>query len=250
MSRPAFSFDDIAAECTVTTGCYRLDGRLLGLRIAVPEALHGCHPFNASAYDFLQQLRKEIFEWGIIEFPGLPLNPTNYTLAQRAPQQHAYSSNPYLTDFCQSPHQDTPPYPTAFWLAAPRRYFATWVMGHTMAERFYQLQGQQPQLSVDALHEQWVARSLEEGSGLLLNRQPGLLILDNSHHNRLYHARTSLLSAQQAADVYSDTPMYAFNEVGLLHYIDQMDSRRGDEHRDAQARQRVAEFMAREGLQG
>ena len=114
----------------------------------------------------LQQLRKEIFEWGIIEFPGLPLNPTNYTLAQRAPQQHAYSSNPYLTDFCQRPHQDTPPYPTAFWLAAPRRYFATWVMGHTMAERFYQLQGQQPQLSVDALHEQWVARSLEEGSGL------------------------------------------------------------------------------------
>ena len=74
MYRPAFSFDDIAAECTVTTGCYRLDGRLLGLRIAVPEALHGCHPFNASAYDFLQQLRKEIFKWGIIEFPGLPLN--------------------------------------------------------------------------------------------------------------------------------------------------------------------------------
>lgn len=246
---PTFCFADIAAECEVVEGVYRLDGRALGLRIHVPSALFNRHPFNSSAYGFLQQLRTQIFEWGLVEFPGLPLNPCNYTLAQRAPQQHSYSSNPYLTDFCQSPHQDTPPYPTAFWLAARRRYFATWVMSRRLADQFYRDRARQPRFSVEGWHRQWLDSSLEEGSGLLLNREPGLLLIDNSECNGLYHARTCQFAAQQAEPGFCrDTPMYAFNEVGLLHYLQQMDSRRGGEHIDLAEQAAVRAFVEAESL--
>ncbi len=249
MPRQPFSFSDLAAECQISPRHYQLDGRALGLRIEVPVELQQHYPYNGSAYGFLQQLRAQIFEFGVVEFPGLPLNPRNYTLAQRAPQQHAYSSNSYMTDSCQSPHQDTPPYPTAFWLPAERRYFATWIVSQVAMQRFYQRQAAQPQLSVEALHRELVAESVADGSGLLCNQRPGLLLIDNSHHHQLYHARTANFAAQAAQpDFASDTPMYAFNEVGLLNYLDVMDSRRGPEHRDAEEMAEVQAFMQREQL--
>src|SRR5690606_31269730 len=118
-----FNFDDLARDCAVEIGHRRLDGRAIGARVHVPAALLGQYPYNASCYAFLQQLRAAIDEFGLIEFPGLPVNRTNHTLAQRAPWQHDYSPNPYMTDICQAPHQDTPPFPTGFWLGAPRRLF-------------------------------------------------------------------------------------------------------------------------------
>ncbi|MBA6411803.1 hypothetical protein H2508_01605 [Parahaliea sp. F7430] len=251
MSRLPFTFADIESDCVIETGHYRLDGRSLGMRIRVPEPLMQQAPYNSSAYDFLQQLRPQIFAYGLLEFPNLPLNPQNHTLAQRAPQQHAYSSNPYMTDFCQSPHQDTPPYPTAFWLDAPRQYFATWVMSERGLEKFYR-QGQGLAASeLEALHRELVPASLAEGWGLLLNQQPGLLLIDNSHHQSLYHARTCNFAAQDAQpDFCQDEAMYAFNEVGLLNYIDMLDSRRGTQHRDSDEVERVRQFMQRENLAG
>ncbi len=251
MARIPFSYQDLAADCEIHTGHYTLDGRQLGARVVVPTELMGQYPYNSSAYGFLQQLRQAIFDYGLIEFPGLPLNPQNHTLAQRAPQQHSYSSNPYMTDFCQSPHQDTPPYPTAFWLDAPRRFFATWVMSTAGAEHFYQQQALQPQLEIEALHRQLLPASLAQGSGLLLNQSPGLLLIDNSQHQQLYHARTCNFAAQAAEpDFASDSPMYAFNEVGLLNYIDLLDSRRGPEHRVGAEMAVVRAFMDAERLQG
>lgn len=245
MPRVPFSFADIAAECRVETAVHRLDGRALGARIHVPDALRGRYPYNGSAYGFLQQLRSAILDYGLLEFPDLPLNPQNYTLAQRAPQQHQYSSNPYLTDFCQQPHQDTPPYPTAFWLPAPRRYFATWVMGEPGLQRV--MAAQRNGRTLDEVHRALQAQSVAQGWGLLLNQQPGLLLIDNSAHNGLFHARTGNWTAQrQQPDFDSDTPMYAFNEVGLLHYLDVMDSRRGRAHRHAAEREEVQRFMAAE----
>ena len=245
MSRVPFRFADIAAECCVESGVHRLDGRALGLRIDVPEVLRSRYPYNGSAYGFLQQLRHEILEHGLIEFPALPLNPQNYTLAQRAPQQHQYSSSPYLTDFCQQPHQDTPPYPTAFWLSAPRRYFATWVMGETGVQRV--MTAQRSGVSIDDVHRRLQSESIEEGWGLLLNQQPGLLLIDNSSRNRLFHARSCNWQAQQAQpDFDSDTPMYAFNEVGLLNCIDVMDSQRGTADRNAEECEEVRRFLQSE----
>jgi hypothetical protein len=251
VARCEFAFSDIAAECEVVSGVHHLDGRDLGLRIHVPQALQGRFPFNCSAYDFLQFLRPQIHQYGLIEFLGLPLNPSNYTLAQRAPQQHGYSSNPYMTDRCQSPHQDTPPYPTAFWLAEPRRFFATWVMSTRGLQNFLSAQRQTPAAEIEALHRRLVPQSLRDDTGLLLNQSPGLLLIDNSPHHALYHARTCDFVAQaQTPDFAEDAPMYAFNEVGLLNYMDALDSRRGAAHRDARETAHVREFMEAERMAG
>lgn len=249
MAQVDFSFQDLVRDCQVQTGIYQLDGKALGAKLWVPDELLNQHPYNVSGYDFLQQLRSSIFEYGLIEFPNLPLNKKNHTLAQRAPQQHAYSANTYMTDFCQSPHQDTPPYPTAFWLAKPRQYFATWVMSLQGVERFYHYQQAHPSLSIDEIHQRLVPESLANHTGLLLNQAPGLLLIDNSDRQSLYHARTCNFSAQvKHPNFDTDNPMYAYNEVGLLNYIDILDSRRGQSDRDAQQLESVRQFMLDEGL--
>lgn len=217
---------------------WHIDGKPLGLRIDIPAKLRQQQPFNASAYTHLRALREEIHQHGIVWLTNLPVNKTNHTLAQRSPYQHGYSSNPYLTDICQAPHQDTPPHPTAFWLGDTRRFSATWVMGEAGARRYYQFAQQHPQLSVEQIHRQLVPDSLENGWGILINQQAGLILIDNSQHAKLYHARTCNFAAVDALPAgstmhYTDTPMYAYNEVGLLHYIDQLDERRGLDHRDA-----------------
>lgn len=248
MAKAAFTFNDLARECQVESGHYLLDGRQLGLRIVIPEALKSEYPYNGSAYGFLQQLRAEIFASGIVEFPGLPVNPVNHTLIQRAPQQHSYSSNTYMTDRCQSPHQDTPPYPTAFWLNQPRKYFATWVVSQQGMQKFYDCLDQKL-LSVEQIHSYLVPQTLMDKSGLLLNQLPGLLLIDNSSSQNLYHARTCDFTAQASHPGFeTDTGMYAFNEVGLLHYIDRLDSRRGGADRDDTEKHQILEFMQKEGL--
>jgi hypothetical protein len=217
----------------------------------VPEALRKTYPYNASAYVFLQQLRAAIFELGILEFPGLPLNRQNHTLAQRAPQEHAYSANPYLTDWYQSPHQDTPPYPTAFWLGAPRRYFATWVLSGPAAHSFYAEREARPHATLEQLHRELVPQTLARRSAVLLNREPGLLLIDNSQACQLSHARTAQWDAiEQAPDFDRDVPMYAFNEVGLLNYLRTLDERRGVADIDPDEIAQVHRFLARERLEG
>lgn len=252
--RRPFRFADLARECRVETGCNALHGARgprLGARVLVPPELHGRYPYNASAYAFLQQLRDEIREFGVIEFPRLPLNRCNHTLAQRAPREHAYSSNPYLTGECQHLHQDTPPYPTAFWLDAPRRFFGTWVTGLPGLRAFLDFQRVNPAASRADVHRALVPASLDEGTGVVLNRTPGLLLLDNSEATQLFHARTCDFAAVAADPGYAaDTPMYAFNEVGLLHHIDSLDSRRGLYDRDAGDRAGVIAFLRREQAQG
>lgn len=249
MRRTHFNFNDICADCVVEERPYTLDERALGLRITIPTALQNQYPFNASAYSFLQFLRDEIHRFGFIEFPNLKLNPKNHTLAQRSPEEHRYSSNPFLTDYCQQPHQDTPPYPTAFWLAERRQFFATWMMSTRGLEHFSEHQRNHPQLSIVERHKFLVPRSLAEGWGLLVNQQPGLILIDNSQHQQLFHARTSNFKAmEQHTDCSTDTAMYAFNEVGLMHYMDQLDSRRGQQHRDEQERLEIAAFMQQEAL--
>ncbi|MCB1615412.1 MAG: hypothetical protein KDI30_05300 [Pseudomonadales bacterium] len=252
MKRPhSFLFSDIAKECPIITQPYRLDDnrgeRRLGLRIIVPEALQSTYPYNASAYQFLQQLRSEILHYGLIEFPDLPVNYSNHTLAQKAPWQHSYSRNPYLTDFCQCPHQDTPPYPTAFWLDKPRRFFSTWVISSDFAEYFYAVRQANPDHTIEQLHRLLVQKSLDCHQGLLLNRKPGLLLIDNSHHQRLFHARTcNFQQILHKKPDDTDTAMYAFNEIGLLHHIDNLDSRRGEAWRDKEEEQQVRLFIKTE----
>ena len=166
--RVPFTFSDISGECEVETDCFRVDDgreRRLGARVRVPRELRDRYPYNGSAYGFLQELRSVIFELGIVVFPDLPVNRTNHTLAQRAPNEHSYSQNPYLTDRCQSPHQDTPPYPTAFWLDAPRRFFATWVLSSTATEAFYRFQQTHPALDVEDVHPGAVQCSADELRG-------------------------------------------------------------------------------------
>ena len=251
MARKPFDFSDICKDCTTEEESYTLETssgtRSFGLKIFVPEDLINQWPYNSSAYGFMQQLRKQVFEYGIIEFPGLPLNACNHTLAQRSPQEHNYSSNTYLTDYCQSPHQDTPPYPTAFWLPAQRQFFATWLLSDAAAEHFYQYRQQHAGMSIDDVHRQLVPESMDQGTGLLVNREPGLLIMDNSEHHRLYHARTCLFDAVAIQPEHTDTPMYAFSEPGLLHYIDTIDCRRGSHDNDAEDWADVQAFLAAEG---
>lgn len=247
MPRQAFSFEDLTRECIVQPGYHQLDSRPIGARIEVPSELWDRYPYNASAYAFLQELRSAIYEYGLIEFPGLPLNRTNHTLAQRAPREHTYSPNPYLTDICQTPHQDTPPLPTAFWLGERRRFYATWVVSHQGLDLFAQLRRTEPGLDIETVHRRLVPRSLVDGTGLLVNREPGLVLLDNSDAQSLYHARTCQFEAVAAEPGYeTDSPSYAYNEVGLLNYLDSLDIRRGTADLDATDRAEVEAFLARE----
>lgn len=250
MPRVPFTLSDLLAECSSEVGVHRLDDgapRALGLRIHVPSELMGRAPYSGTAYAFLQQLRGAIHEHGVVEFPGLPVNPTNHTLAQRAPWEHAYSRNPYLTGFCQQLHQDTPPYPTAFWLGTERRFFATWVTSRLGPRRLDEAQRASPGTSVDELHEALVPASQEEGWGTLVNHRPGLLLLDNSESSQLHHGRTCLPDAAAGAQTGApDAPSMAFNEVGLLQYIDTLDERRGTEHRSAEDRAEVLAFLRAE----
>ncbi len=249
MARIPFGIADFEQECRVELACYQLDSRALGLKIYVPEALRNTYPFNASAYALLQQLREQIFEFGTVEFPGLPVNRANHTLAQRAPWEHGYSSNTYMTDHCQQPHQDTPPYPTGFWLEADRQYFSTWVLSLPTVNGFFEYARSRPQMTVEELHRELVPCSLADHSGILLNQQAGLLLIDNSECHQLFHARTCnferLISANQNK---TDSPMYAFSEIGLMNYIDELDSRRGDLDRDAEDKAETKAFMDREGV--
>ena len=247
MLRKKFSLEDITRQSKVSEGHYDIDGRKIGLRIEIPKPLHDQFPFKQNAYDFLQFLREPIFEYGLIEIPDLAVNLCNYTLAQKDPSEHHYSQNPYLTGRCQAPHQDTPPYPTAFWLGEARQYSATWVMSESFCQQFYQFQASHRQLSLDQIHQALVARSIENKQALLLNQEPGLLLIDNSHHQNLYHARTTKLDHfDNFCKLRQDSPMYAFNEVGLLNYIDQLDEQRGQENRCEQNKEAVSAFMQQE----
>ncbi len=249
MKRKPFTFSDLQAECRIETECYSLDGRRIGARVFVPTERYTHYPYNASAYVFLQYLRQAIFEYGTIEFPDLPLNKTNHTVAMRHPRQHHYSNNPYLNSFFQQPHQDTPPYPTAFWLDHPRRYSATWVISMEGLQQWSILAEKNPGWSTEAIHRQLVAKTLADGSGLLFTQNPGLFLFDNSERQQLYHARTCNFSAtEENPDHREDTPAYAFNEIGLLNYIDTLDSRRGHEDRDDEDLQAVKAFIAQEQL--
>lgn len=250
MARARFNFNDIEQECQIQYASHQLDGKALGIRILVPSEIQSSPIFSGSVYGFLQQLREPIFEYGTIEFPDLAFNKTNYTLAQKAPWQHLYSTNHYLTDFCQHPHQDTPPYPTAFGLEQPRKYFATWLMSVKGVNHYYEQQRARSGVSADELHKALVNKSLANGTGILVNQQPGLILIDNSNHRNLYHARTAcfdLLEQHQPSQAEQDVPMYAFNEVGLMNYIDQLDSRRGQAYRDAKDAGEVARYMDRFG---
>ena len=247
MGRQAFTFNDLAAECTVATDCYTLDGRSLGASVFVPPALFDRYPYNASAYVFLQELRAAIYQYGTVEFPDLPLNKCNHTVAMRHPYEHSYSDNPYLTRFCQEPHQDTPPYPTAFWLGEPRNYSATWIMSDQGLQTYLNYVRQNPDRTTGEIHRQLLPHALGDNTALLLNYQPGLLLIDNSDHRRLHHCRTSRFEAMaRNPDHAVDAPMYSYNELGLLHYIDVLDSRRGNDHRDATDLTAVKQFMERE----
>lgn len=253
MPRQSFTFADLAQECRIETGCYALHGfsnsRRVGAKIFVPHTLFSRYPYNASAYTFLQTLRNEIFEYGTIEFPGLPLNRSNYTIAMRAPREHSYSSNPYLTNECQHLHQDTPPYPTAFWLGEERHYFATWIVSLPGLQRYAQFTREHPGMAMNDVHRTLVPESLAQGTGMVVNHSPGLILIDNSEHQQLYHARTCRFDAVEKNPHYSkDAPMYAFNEIGLLNYIDTMDEQRGMADRDAAEQKIVADFIAEERL--
>lgn len=250
MARAKFNFNDIERECQIQYGCHQLDGKTLGISVNVPEALQNGPIFSGSVYGFLQQLREPIFEYGTIEFPDLPFNKTNYTLAQKAPWQHLYSSNHYMTDYCQHPHQDTPPYPTAFGLEQPRRYFATWLMSVQGVNHYYEQERSKTRASTEDLHRELVPQSLKNGTGILVNQQPGLILIDNSNHSQLYHARTAcfdMLEREHPSKKSQDVPMYAFNEVGLLNHIDQLDSRRGLQWRDNSDAAEVERYLDKFG---
>ncbi len=180
----------------------------------------------------------------------MPVNKTNHTVALRSPKEHTYSRNPFLTDNCQSPHQDTPPYPTAFWLDAPREYFSTWLHTLTVVEEFYTFTQNNPALSTEEVHRILVPKSIQQKNGILVNQAPGLILIDNSNKHSLYHARTCNFQAIENNPAYTqDSPLYAFNEVGLLNYIDTIDSRRGSNDRNPEDLIEVKQFMDKESGQ-
>lgn len=252
--KPLFTLNDIAADCKIEQHCYELNDcngkRTLGVRIHVPQALFKHFPYNASAYTFMQQFRELIFDCGIVEFPNLPVNKSNYTLAQRAPEQHLYSQNTYLTDHCQHPHQDIPPYPSGFWLDSPRQFSATWIMSDIAVQQFNDFSQKNNSMPTEKLHRHFIAQNLENKQGVLRNQEPGLLLLDNSHRQSLYHARTCIFDAWENQDSRSitDSPMYAYNEPGLLQHIDSLDSRRGVEFRDPSEQESIRRFITKERL--
>lgn len=247
MTSFAFNWQDLEQECRIEYDCYSLDNSKLGARVYIPTEFHQQHPFNSNAYDFMQQLRSQIYDLGIIELVDLPVNHCNYTLAQKAPQQHQGNPNPFMTAHCQSPHQDTPPYPTAFWLPKHRNYYATWVVGSEFCEYFYQYQNQHPELSIEQVHKNLVPKSLEQAKGFLINQKAGLTLIDNSNAKLLYHARTCLFNKVECAESdITDSPMYAFNEMGLIHHLETLDVYRGTEYLDNHAKARMQAFLAQE----
>ena len=97
------------------------------------------------------------------------------------------------------------------------------------------------------IHRTLVAESLLQGTGIVVNYSPGLILIDNSEHQQLYHARTARFTAIEKKPHYTnDAPMYAFNEIGLLHYIDTMDEQRGTQDRDDLEKEEVSRFIAKE----
>lgn len=251
--RKTFTFNDFVQPCHLEEKIYQLKykscTRNLGARITIPEELMGAYPYNVSAYDFLQFFRKQIFEFGIIEIPQLPLNLSNYTVAMLAPEEHQYSQNPYLNERCQSPHQDTPPYPTAFWLGDERKLSATWVLTDLAVEQFFDERKASPQKSIETIHRTIVPKTIEDQSSLLLNYQPGLLLIDNSNHHQLYHAKTCRFENRELTPTLQhDNPMYSFNEVGLLNYMDNLDEKRGQQNKDEEEKDWVREFLRIETL--
>lgn len=246
MIKKSFSWQDIEAECSIETHCFHVE-KPLGARITVPEKLQTHYPYNASVYNFLYFLKDEIKQLGYLHFPKLCFNKTNYTLAQGAPQEHSYSSNPFMTSWFQEPHQDTPPHPTAFGLETERKFFATWLLGPKYLQRFFFLQSQG--CDIESIHRELVPESIATGDALLINTSPGLSIIDNSDYHPLYHARTCQIEAvTQNPNFTSDSKMYAFNEIGLLYYIDQMDSKRGQVFRDDKERLIVSKRISRLSL--
>lgn len=238
---------DFQSTCIIKEGQYNLEGKPLGLSIEIPSELMLVPPFNCTAYALLQGLRQEIKTYGVIEFPHLPVNKLNHTLEQKHPSEHLYSQNSFLTSYCQSPHQDTPPYPSAFWLDKKRQYSATWLMGESMCQQFYDFQAQNPSLSIDEIHAKLVNDSLHSKQAILVNQQAGLCLIDNSEAKKLYHARTALVDhLDRYCKLRRDIPMYAFNEVGLMQYIDTIDERRGANNRCETQKQAVLNFMQRE----
>lgn len=249
MARVSFNLQDLLNDCASSSGYYHLDKKTLGLRIVVPEALKSRYPYNASAYVLMQELRTAVFDYGIVEFPELAVNKCNHTVAMRHPSEHSYSDNPYLNSFFQSPHQDTPPYPSAFWLDKKRQFAATWTMSLEGLRCFNESIAQQPTLTLSERHRQLIPSLVTQQQSLLLNTQPCLTLLDNSEHWQLYHARTCLFDAVASQpNTHHDTAVYAYNEIGLLNYIDQLDSRRGMADRDADDLQDMNTFMQHEAL--
>ena len=88
MPQAALDWGQIERDCRLECGVFTLDGRPLGLRIEVPPHLQQQAPYNSNAYAFLQGLRTQIRQHGVLVLPDLPLNPCNYTLAQRSPHEH------------------------------------------------------------------------------------------------------------------------------------------------------------------
>jgi hypothetical protein len=129
-------------------------------------------------------------------------------------------------------------------LGEPRNYGTTWVMSDRGLQSYLNYARQNPGRSTEEIHQQLLPGALGDNTALILNYQPGLLLIDNSEHQRLYHCRTSRFEAvARNPDHAVDAPMYSYNELGLLNYIDVLDSRRGSDHRDAADLAAVKQFM-------
>lgn len=237
MPKTTLTWQDIEQECRIEYGIYLL-GQARGARVFIPTELQRQAPYNTSIYQFFAALREQIKAFGIIEFPQFTFNKINYTLAQAAPWQHQYSHNPFMTSWWQEPHQDTPPYPTAFGLEEERSFFATWLMTEKVVRDYFS----HPAATIEEKHRLLVPQSLAQGEAVLINQQAGLTLIDNS--GDLYHARTCTMSTQNPhLNAEQDSPMYAFNEVGLAFYMQQLDSQRGDAFRDNEEQQRIKQRL-------
>lgn len=56
---------------------------------------------------------------------------------------------------------------------------------------------QNPGLDSTQIHKQLLPKALANGSALLLNHKPELLLIDNSEYQQRYHCRTSNFKAMQ-----------------------------------------------------
>ena len=92
-------------------------------------------------------------------------------------------------------------------------------------------------------------QSITQGQAILVNHTPGLLLIDNSSAQNLYHARTTKLDHLDSfCKLRHDSPLFAFNEIGLMHFIDQLDEQRGQQHRDSKLSKEILDFMRQESL--